>query len=86
MKTNDCSALFICILNLSQTALHTPCDAHVMHVGIDTTWQMGGTKQYNNNITVSGYNWSANQRNYSTSWESIRTGKNVYQMNFDWQG
>ena len=39
------------------------CTFDVIHFGIDTTWQTGDVKERFSFI----YNWSANQRNYSTS-------------------
>ena len=67
---------FICVLkwlcietsanlsNPSQTAL--PYNA--MHFGIDTTWQMVDAKE---RFTFMYNNWSADHRNYSTSWEKL---------------
>ena len=52
-------------LKSSQTALH-----NVMHFGIDTTWQTHDVKERFGFI----YNWSANQRNHSNSWE-LEQGK-----------
>ena len=50
------------ILNLSQTALHIPCDA------LWDWYNMADAKQLFSFL----YNWSDNQRNYSTSWEFIK--------------
>ena len=50
--------------NAFQTAFHIQCNA-LCDFGIITTWWTGNVKERFSFI----YNWSDNQRNYSTSWE-----------------
>ena len=55
-----CIETNINLLNLPR--LHCTYDA--MHFGIDTTWRTADAKKH----FSFKYNWSANQKNYSTSW------------------